>query len=243
MTLSVTIPAFNEAKKLRDTVERLHFFLSHHIEMPWEIVIAENGSTDQTPAIAESLRRDYPQIRVIRSTGKGRGRALKQAWLDSNADILSYMDADLSTDLKAFPTLIQSLANGGFGLATGSRLLEPSLTTRSFKREFASRCYNKLVKALLRTHFSDAQCGFKAITRRAAEHLLPLVEDNGWFFDTELLVLAEKHGYHIFDLPVRWVENGDSHVHIFRTAMGDIKGLLRLRRKLRLEANHPCGAS
>ena len=140
-----------------------------------------------------------------------------------DADILSYMDADLSADLESYPPLLEALTTGGYDVATGSRLLNPALTTRSFKREFASRGYNFLVRTLLGTHFSDAQCGFKALTRRAAQHLLPLVEDMGWFFDTELLGLADKLGYRIFDLPVRWVENRDSRVKMFRTAMAETK--------------------
>ena len=154
------------------------------------------------------------------------------------------MDADLSTHLEALPKLIEPLISGQYDLATGSRLLEPKLTTRCLQREFTSRCYNLLIKLMFRTTFSDAQCGFKAITRSAAQALLPQVQDTGWFFDTELLLLAEKHGYRIFDLPVRWTERRTSHVHIFRTALEDIKGLLRLRRSLRansgfLEANGP----
>lgn len=146
------------------------------------------------------------------------------------------MDADLSTDLSAFPQLIEAVATGSYDVATGSRLLKPELTTRGMKREVASRCYDALVKAMLRTRFSDAQCGFKALSRRAAQHLLPLIEDTGWFFDTELLVNAERLGYRIFDLPVPWVERPDSHVKIFRTALADLKGLTRLRRVLSKKA-------
>ncbi len=154
--------------------------------------------------------------------------------LCSNAfdNILSYMDADLSTDLDAFPGLIEAVRHGGYDLATGSRLLKPRWTKRSLKRELTSRCYNLLCRLFLGTHFSDAQCGFKAITRCAARRLLPQVQDTGWFFDTELLALAEKQGYRIADMPVRWLENTDSHVRVLRTAYEDLKGLLRLRRAL-----------
>jgi hypothetical protein len=140
------------------------------------------------------------------------------------------MDADLSTELEAFPPMIEALVTGAYDLATGSRLLKPTLTKRCLKREVVSRCYNRLVKTMLNTHFSDAQCGFKAITRGAAAHLLPLVEDTGWFFDTELLALAERLGYRIFDLPVRWNENRDSHVKVLNTAKEDVRGLWRMRR-------------
>jgi len=143
------------------------------------------------------------------------------------------MDADLSTDLEALIALIKPLETDEYDVAAGSRLLRPTLTTRGFTRECTSRTYNFLVKAALGVHFTDAQCGFKAITRRAAKDLLPLVEDTGWFFDTELLVLAEKRGYRIFDLPVKWTERDRSHVRILSTAGAELRGLLRLRWKLR----------
>ena len=233
MRVCIAIPVFNEEKRLRDAVVKLHPFLTRHVRVDWEIVIADNGSNDRTLAIAETLSREFPGVRVIHLDEKGRGGALKRTWLESDADILSYMDVDLSSDLESFPSLIEALATGGYDVAIGSRLLNPTSTTRCFKREFASRSYNLLVRIMLGTHFSDAQCGFKALTRKAARYLLPLVEGTGWFFDTELLVMAEKLGYRIFDLSVRWVENRDSRVKILRTSIVDLKELLRLRRKLR----------
>jgi len=181
--------------------------------------------------IARQFEESDSRIHMVHLEQKGRGRALRKVWTESDADILSYMDVDLSTDLEAFAPLLESLATGGFDLAIGSRLLEASETIRGFKREVISRSYNFLIKAALRTHFSDAQCGFKAITRETAQKLLPLTEDDCWFFDTELLVLAEKLGYRIYDLPVRWVDDEDSRVRILNTAIEDLKGLLRLRRK------------
>ena len=157
-------------------------------------------------------------------------RAVKKAWSESKADILSYMDCDLSTDLAAFPPLVEALISCGFDVAIGSRLLKPCLTTRGFKREFISRGYNRLMKLFFQAQFSDAQCGFKAITKEAASALLPLVEDNEWFMDSELLILAEKLGYRIFDLPVHWVDDSDSRVKIWRTALSDLRGLARLKR-------------
>lgn len=233
MQVNVTIPAFNEERLLRENVLRLHAFLGQKLRFRWNIIIADNGSTDRTLEIGHSLQEELPRISVVHLDEKGRGHTLKHVWLQSDADVLSYMDADLSSDLNAFPALIEALAGGGYDIATGSRLLRHELTTRCLKREVASRCYNSIIKRSFATHFSDAQCGFKALTRRAAQHLLPLVEDPSWFFDTELLVLAEKLGYRIFDLPVRWVENRDSHVRIFRTAVDDLKGLWRLHRRLR----------
>jgi glycosyltransferase involved in cell wall biosynthesis len=231
MTLvNVTIPVFNEETRLAASIPRLRRFLTECCRFQFEIVIADNASTDGTREIARCLSRAHEGVRVVHLDEKGRGRAVKKVWNESAGDILSYMDVDLSTDLNAFPPLIESLISGGFDMATGSRLLKPSLTTRGFKREMISRCYNILVKALFHTQFSDAQCGFKAVTRKAAEELLPLVEDTGWFMDTELLVLAEKLGWRIFDLPVRWTDDSDSRVKIWSTAIADIEGLIRLRR-------------
>lgn len=233
MRLSVTVPVFNEAKRLPASIGQLWRFLAQHLAMPWEINIADNGSTDETLLVARSLAEQDANVCVSHLDRRGRGGALKQSWTESEADILSYMDVDLSADLACFPRLIEAVSTGKFDLAIGSRLLNPPLTTRCFKRELASRCYNTLIKLLFRTGFSDAQCGFKAISRRAAADLLPLVEDNDWFFDTELLILAERRGYRIFDCPVRWTENRESHVKIVQTALRDMRGLLRLRRTMR----------
>ena len=232
MLANVTIPVCNEAERLPRSLPQLHRFLRENCPFEFEVVIADNGSTDGTSDLAADLAREHPQVRVLRLEEPGRGRALKRAWRESGADILSYMDVDLSTDLAAFGPLIKPLAEGGFDMAIGSRLLPGSVTTRGWKRDLISRCYNRLIKLGFRTQFADAQCGFKAITRSAAAALLPLVEDDAWFFDTELLILAETLGYRVFELPVRWVDDSDSHVRIWRTAIEDIKGLLRVRRSL-----------
>jgi len=231
--VTIVIPVFNEERCLRDNMARLHRFLLAWKPRDWEIVIANNGSTDQTLAIARALSSELPGIRTLHLDQKGRGRALKEAWLKSDAEVLTYMDADLSTDLNAFPGLVEAVSARRYDLAVGSRLLQPELTARCWKREVTSRTYNALVRALLGTGLSDAQCGFKAITRSAAQSLLPLVADNDWFFDTELLALAERQGYRICDLPVPWLERNDSHVKILSTAIKDLSGLFRLRRRFR----------
>jgi glycosyltransferase involved in cell wall biosynthesis len=228
--VNVTIPVFNEETRLKVSIPKLHGFLSEHCRFKFEIVIADNASTDRTLEIARHFAETHSALRVVHLDQKGRGRAVKRVWSESQADVLSYMDVDLSTDLSGFPSLVEALIGGGFDLATGSRLLKPSLTTRSFKREMISRCYNVLVGALFRTKFSDAQCGFKAITKMGAIELLPLVEDDGWFMDSELLILAEKLGYRIFDLPVCWTDDLDSRVRIWEMAFGNLRGLARLKR-------------
>jgi glycosyltransferase involved in cell wall biosynthesis len=230
MLVNVTIPVYNEEKILPSSIATLHAFLAGHCRFDWEIVIANNASIDATQKVACDLAGQHQGVSVCHLDKKGRGRALAKVWSTSRADYLSYMDVDLSTNLYAFPPLMEALISGGFDIGIGSRLLKGSTTRRSLKRESISRCYNWLVKGFFLTHFSDAQCGFKAITRKAADALLPKIEDTGWFFDTELLVLAEKCGYQIFDLPVSWVEDLDSRVKIVRTAVDDIRGLIRVRR-------------
>ncbi len=199
------------------------------IPNPWRIVIADNGSDDATPEVVRQLVSDYPEVASLRLEQRGRGRALRRAWLESQADLVAYMDVDLSTDLNAFPPMVQALEQG-YDLAVGSRLTRGArVYRRTLKREVTSRGYNLLIKAMFLTRFSDAQCGFKAMTRAAAHALVPHVADLGWFFDTELLILAEKRGFRIKDIPVTWTDDPDTRVKVVSTAMADVKGLLRLR--------------
>lgn len=238
-TVNVTVPVYNEVRRLARCVPKLHGFLTGLGGLNFEIVLADNGSTDGTLALAEELARQHRGVRVMHLEEKGRGRALKAAWERSEADVLSYMDVDLATDLAAFPALVEAVAGQGYDIAIGSRLLPGSQTRRGWKRELLSRGYRRLVKLFFQVRFSDAQCGFKAITRGAGQALLPWVEDNGWFFDTELLVLAERFGYRVGEVPVAWVDDPDSRVRLVSTAWGDLKGLLRVRRKLRRGAYGP----
>ena len=193
------------------------------------VVIVDNGSTDGTDRVARELVAAHSEVRFLQLPQRGRGRALRHAWTQSDADIMCYTDVDLSTELTALPKMVHGIVADGFDLATGSRLLRESRTTRSARRELISRCYNLFVKGVLWTSFSDAQCGFKAISRAAVLGLVPDVQDQGWFFDTEILVLAEKRGYRIADIPVEWIEDDDSRVKIVKTAWDDIKGVFRLR--------------
>lgn len=230
MKLLVTIPVYNEEKALPVSIPVLHTFLSEHLaEYDWMIEIADNASIDDTPVVSRQLSEEYERVRYLRLEQKGRGRALKKSWTESDADIVSYMDVDLSTNLESFPPMINALAHEGYDIGTGSRLMKGANTERSFKREFISRTYNLMVKSLFFTRFSDAQCGFKAVTREVIEKLIPVIEDNVWFFDSELLIIGEKSGYRIFDVPVKWIEDLDTRVKIVKTAMDDIKGLLRVR--------------
>lgn len=230
VTVDIVIPVLNEAHVIKRSVETLRSYLNANpFPYSWQIVIVDNGSTDGTIERATELSAVYPEVKSLHLAQRGRGRALRHAWLQSRSDVVCYMDVDLSTDLKHIKPLIDSIASGGYDVATGSRLQKKSETTRSLTREFISRVYNLMVKATLFTRFSDAQCGFKAMSRRAVEQIIPQVEDQCWFFDTELLVLSEKQGLRICDIPVRWVEDDDSRVKIVKTGWDDIKGLARLR--------------
>jgi len=231
LTIDIVLPVLNEAHVLERSVTKLYRCLASNLPYKWSIVIADNGSTDDTAAIARRLAERHPEIRLLQLPEKGRGRALKQAWMSSKADILSYMDIDLSTNLDGFKPMIAPLITGDAGLATGSRLMKQSRTTRGFKREFISRCYNRIIRTTMKTKFVDAQCGFKALRRDVAQKLLPHIKDTAWFFDTELLVKAEYNGYKIHEEPVEWIEDTDSRVDVVKTATEDIKGLSRVRQE------------
>jgi len=237
--VDVVIPVLNEAHVLEKSVAVVHDFLEKNAMFRWRIVIVDNGSTDGTFDIARNLARTYSAVEFIHLKEKGRGRALREAWQASSSDVVLYIDVDLSPELAALPKLVAALLREGYDLATGSRLLKSSKTKRSLKREIISRAYNLFLKSVLFTKFSDAQCGFKAVTRDAVKALVPQVRDQGWFFDTELLVLAEKQGYKIRDIPIAWIEDDDSRVKIIPTALKNIRGILRLRwtlSKRRLES-------
>ena len=227
-SVDVVIPVYNEEHVLAQSVATLRQFLEQNLPQRWNIVIADNASTDSTWEVDQGLARQYTDVSSLHLDEKGRGRALRRAWLESGADIVSYMDVDLSTDLKAFPELVQAI-DDGYDVAIGSRLMPASSVKRSFKREFTSRSYNLLIRAMFLGKFSDAQCGFKALSSKASRELVPLTRDHEWFFDTELLILAEKKGYRIKEIPVAWAEDPDTRVAIFKTVRDDLKGLLRMR--------------
>src|SRR6478672_1631565 len=228
--LDVVVPVYNEQAALADSIHRLHRHLSDSFPYPVRITIADNASIDDTPRIAAELAADLDDVRVVRLEQKGRGRALHQVWADSDAQVLAYMDVDLSTDLAALAPLVAPLISGHSDLAIGTRLGRGARVVRGPKREIISRCYNFILKSTLAARFSDAQCGFKAIRADVAQRLLPHVTDTGWFFDTELLVLAERAGLRIHEVPVDWVDDADSRVDIVATAAADLKGIARLLR-------------
>jgi len=230
--LDVTIPVFNEERDLEECLRRLHGHLCDSFPHSFRITVADNASTDGTLKIAERLAREFPELVVVHLDEKGRGNALRKVWLASPSPVLAYMDVDLSTDLAALPPLLAPLISGHSDLAIGTRLTRNSRVVRGPKREFISRSYNLMLHSFMGARFSDAQCGFKAIRADVAQRILPYTVDNSWFFDTELLVLAERCGLRVHEVPVDWVDDPDSSVDVLRTALADVRGMARLTRDL-----------
>ncbi|MBU9763413.1 glycosyltransferase [Mycobacterium sp. TNTM28] len=226
--VDVVVPVYNEQATLAGSVRRLHRYLAESLPYTARITIADNASIDDTPRIAAQLADELDGVRVVRLEQKGRGRALHTVWSTSDAPVLAYMDVDLSTDLAALQPLLAPLISGHSDLAIGTRLARGSRVVRGPKREVISRCYNLILRSTLAAKFSDAQCGFKAVRADVAARLLPHVVDTGWFFDTEMLVLAERSGLRIHEVPVDWVDDPDSRVDIVATATADLKGIARL---------------
>jgi putative flippase GtrA len=230
--IEIVIPVHNEEHDLEPSVRRLHEYLTANFPLSFRITIADNASTDDTWAIACALEHEVTNVHATYLGEKGRGRALHSVWLASTATVVCYMDVDLSTDLAALLPLVAPLLSGHSDVAIGTRLSRSSRVVRGPKREVISRCYNVLLRTALATRFSDAQCGFKAIRADRARELLPMVKDTGWFFDTELLVLAERSGMRIHEVPVDWTDDPDSRVDIVQTAIADLRGVVRLARDL-----------
>jgi putative flippase GtrA len=228
--VDIIVPVHNEAHVVAGNVGRLHGYLSDRFPFSWRITVVDNASTDGTWAIAQQLGATLPGVRALHLDRKGRGLALRTAWKQSDAQVVAYMDVDLSTDLDALLPLVAPLVSGHSDIAIGSRLTRGSRVVRGPRREVISRAYNLMLRLVLRTRIRDAQCGFKAGRATAVRALLPLIEDDGWFFDTELLVLAERSGLRIHEVPVDWVDDPDTRVQLWRTAVGDLKGVWRILR-------------
>jgi putative flippase GtrA len=228
LDVDVVVPVLDEEAGLDLSVRRLHRFLTDVFPFTWRIVIADNASTDRTPEIAAALAARLPRVEHVRLERRGRGRALREAWVRSPARVVCYMDVDLSTDLRALLPLVAPLLSGHSDVAIGTRLAHGARVVRGPKRELISRGYNLLLRAVLRARFSDAQCGFKAVRADAVPSLVAGVRDDGWFFDTELLVLAQRRGLRIHEVPVDWIDDPDSRVALVRTALQDLRGVARL---------------
>lgn len=228
LALEIVVPVYNEEAVLESSITRLAEYLTNEMPSTWRITIADNASTDRTPVIAARLSEHLENVGYRRLEAKGRGLALRDAWSASEAKVLAYLDVDLSTDLAALPPLVAPLLSGHSDISIGTRLGQSSRVSRGPKREFISRSYNFLLRRTMQVRFSDAQCGFKAIRADVAKRLLPHVKDNGWFFDTELLIIAERSGLRIHEIPVDWVDDPDSRVDIKQTAFDDLRGMVRV---------------
>lgn len=228
LDVEIVVPVHNESNGLAESIERLHAYLTQSFPFTWRVLIADNASTDDTLGVAHRLADTLAGVDVMHLAAKGRGRALRLAWMASRAEVVCYMDVDLSTDLNGLLPLVAPLLSGHSEVAIGTRLAKSSRVERGPKREFISRSYNRLLKAGLRASFSDAQCGFKAVRADVAHELLPRIKDQEWFFDTELLILAQREGLRIHEVPVDWIDDEDSRVAIIQTAMQDLRGMARL---------------
>jgi putative flippase GtrA len=228
--LDIAVPVYNEAHVLPASIARLHEYLSAEFPFSWRITIVDNASTDETLAIAHELAGSLDRVAVIHLDRKGRGLALREAWTASDATVCAYMDVDLSTGLDALLPMVAPLITGHSDLAIGSRLATGATVARGPRREIISRSYNAILRVVFATRFRDAQCGFKAIRTDLARRVLPHVHDNGWFFDTELLLIAEHNGLRVHEVPVDWVDDPDSRVDVARTAKDDLKGVWRVAR-------------
>lgn len=207
MRILVAIPAYNEAEVIGATLATLHDFLFADLaEHDWRIVVADNGSNDGTADIVREFSKKFPRASCLSLTGRGKGLAIREAWRSADADIYAFMDADLSTSLDAFPELVKAIEVGA-DIAAGSRFHPSSDVQRSLSRLFVSHGYRVLLQTVFRSGIDDAACGFKAVSRRVVESVLPLVEDEEWFFDTELLLRAAKANMAIAAVPVEWREN------------------------------------
>jgi glycosyltransferase involved in cell wall biosynthesis len=233
LRLECFIPAYNEAAELAPNVLRLSGFCREVLGAGFRVTVVDNGSTDRTGAVADGLAAAHPEVGVIHLPEKGRGRALRRAFLASEAEWIGYMDADLSTHLAALPEALRRL-EAGADLVIGSRLLKGSHIERRLHREILSRTYNRLVRAVLGSRLRDHQCGFKFLVREKCQKLVARTEDDKWFFDTELLVLAQRAGCRIDEIPVEWIEDLGSTVHVVRTVVDDLTAMARLWRRLRV---------
>jgi glycosyltransferase involved in cell wall biosynthesis len=228
--LDIVIPVYNEAHVLAESIDRLRSFLKEtNFPYTWRVTVADNASTDETLAVARRLEDTHDDVSVVHLALKGRGRALRKAWLDSDAEAMCYMDVDLSTHLEGLVPLARAVLEEGYDVSTGSRMTKGSQIERSLRREITSRGLITLIKVAFLSKLSDTQCGFKAISRQAAHELIPRIESEEWFFDTELLLLAEKGGYRVKDVPIRWTEDPDSRVNVLATVTEDLQGLVRMR--------------
>ncbi|MEV4167037.1 glycosyltransferase [Nonomuraea dietziae] len=232
VTVDIIIPVLNEERALPGCVETVHRFLMESFPLPWRITVVDNGSTDRTWELATDLSRRLDGVAVMRLDQRGKGAAVKAGWTASGADVVAFMDVDLSTGLHALLPMVMAVASGHCEVAIGSRLLGGARIRRSFRREVISRAYNSLLRVGFRAGFTDSACGFKAARAEVIRPILARVADDEWFFDTEMLLIAEHNGARVREVAVDWVEDTDSKVDLWRTALSDLRGLVRVSRAI-----------
>jgi glycosyltransferase involved in cell wall biosynthesis len=235
MKILLTVPVYNEEKIISKSIQKLHNYMSKEINQPWEIAIISNGSKDKTRLIIKQLEKKYSHIIGIHIRKKGRGNALKYVWLHHNADIYAYCDIDLATKISSLKNLFNEIKNGS-NIVIGSRYHKKSKSKRNFIRFILSRSYIYFCQILFKTNINDFQCGFKAIDKNIVKNILPKIKNENWFFDTELLLKAEKkRKYKIKEIPINWTENENSNVIIPLIICQFIKECFQLKKQLKIE--------
>lgn len=238
MKINITIPCYNEEKILKENAIILFNFLNKNIiEDQWQIIIADNNSTDNTEEIAKELEDRFKQIKYFFIPQKGKGLAIQSGWKNFDADIYIFMDADLAVDLEALPKLISAIKEEHYDIAIGSRFHKQSVVKRSIARKIISRIYKAIKKIITNSDIMDLPCGFKAVNKEIITKVLPQIKNSDWFFDSEFVILSESYGYKIKEIPVKWKdirENGDkSRVRTISLGFNYIKNLIALRKRLK----------
>ncbi len=234
MRILIAIPVYNEESILAENAIKLYDFLKKNIFDDWQIIIADNNSIDQTGKIGQDLEKSLGGIKYLHIPQKGKGRAIRAAWESVNSDIYVFMDADLATDLSTLPDLISAIGRENYDLAAGARFHKDSKVKRSLLRKFISRAYRFILRLALRSKIKDAPCGFKAVNYKVIKNILPQIKNNEWFFDTEMIVLAEKQNYRVKEIPVIWTEHKKigrrSRVSFLKVSLGYLKEIWRLKK-------------
>ncbi len=234
MTIDITIPVLNEEETLVKQVEKTLQFLMSSSLQNYRIVIADNGSDDQTEFLGRQLASIHEgKVSFIKVGKRGVGLALRTSWMQSDADIVGYMDLDLATDLKHLEQVYHLIKNEGIPVVNGSRLLAGShVVNRTLTREFTSRTFNSVVRNLLGVSFTDGMCGFKFFRRQIAQSIIATgVNTEGWIFSTEMLVKTEWKGIYIHEIPVHWEDDQNSKVKIFKLSLEYLRHLWKLRKE------------
>ena len=228
----IIIPTHNDEKIISKNIAYIDSYIKKNFTelKNYKIAVIENGSCDNTKIICKRLSKKYSNISFSYLIKKGRGGALRYAMKKNKADIYCYMDSDLSTNLSCFKNLIENMQS--YDILIGTRYHPSSKIKRGFRRLFLSKIYNKLVQLFFKVRFSDFQCGFKAFNKKVIKNLLPQIQDNSWFFDTEFLIIAYKNNYKIYELPIIWKESSNSSVKIFRDSIYHLIKLFELRIRL-----------